>query len=167
MRPATHSRVSGLATKLAALLALPTALAAWWLFGTVDLNRAPCWSLLVQPIEQTGEFQLYLNKDGLDPRYHAHDPLSERVRVEPVENRLRVTVPAEMRVSRSDWIVKISFSEQARREGVRRISLAVTNRRTAVTRDVTDVVLAPRLPAPQDEPRSGPLEASSPSFSRR
>jgi len=109
----------------AALLVLPAAFAAWWLFGTLDLNRAPAWNILVKQAEDTGGIELYVTKNELNPRYHADDPLAARVRVDPTENGLRVTVPKEMLVTRSDWRVKLSFSERAIRESVRHISVSV------------------------------------------
>jgi hypothetical protein len=112
----------------AALLILPVAFAAWWLFGTLDLHRAPSWSILVQQVDETGEIRRYLTKNELAPRYHADDPLSESVRVDPTENGLRITVPAEIRVTESAWILKISFSKQAKREAVRHISLSVNGK---------------------------------------
>ncbi len=108
-----------------ALLILPAAIAAWWLFGTLDLQRAPAWSILVKQVHETGEIRRYLTKNELASRYHADDPLTESVRVDPIENGLRITVPAEIRVSESAWILKLSFSKQAKREAVRHISLSV------------------------------------------
>ncbi len=34
----------------AALLILPVAISAWWLFGTLDLLGAPAWSILVKQV---------------------------------------------------------------------------------------------------------------------
>lgn len=112
----------------AALLILPAAFAAWWLFGTLDLQRAPAWSILVKQVHETGEIRRYLTKNELATRYHADHPLTESVRVDPIENGLRITVPAEIRVTESAWILKVSFSKQAKREAVRHISLSVNGK---------------------------------------
>jgi len=109
----------------AALLVLPAAFAACWLFATLDLNRAPSWNILLKQTGDASERELYVTKNELDPRYHADDPLSAKVRVEPIENGLRVTVPEEMLVTRSEWLVKLSFSERAVRESLRHISVSV------------------------------------------
>ncbi len=111
-----------------ALLVLPAAFAAWWLFGTLDLQRAPSWNVLVKHPQAAGEIALYVTKNELDPRYHAGDPLLESVRVDPTENGLRVTVPEEMLVSRSEWPLRIDCSEWAVRESVRDLSVSVNGK---------------------------------------
>jgi hypothetical protein len=112
----------------AALLVLPAAFAVWWIFGTLDLQRAPSWNVLVKQPEAAGEIELYVTKNELDPRYHADDPLSESVRVDATENGLRVTVPAEVRVTRSEWLLRAGFSGWAVRESVRDLSVSVNGK---------------------------------------
>jgi hypothetical protein len=112
----------------AALLVLPAAVAAWWLFATLDLNRAPSWNIRVTERDAAGEIELYVTKNELGLDRHAADPVSESVRVEPTGNGLRVTVPEEMLATRSGWIVQISCSEQARRESVRPLSVSLNGK---------------------------------------
>jgi hypothetical protein len=108
-----------------ALLALLAAVAAWWLFGTLDLSRAPAWRIRITQRTSADRTELHVTKNELGLDRHAADPLFERVRVEPTERGLRVTVPGEMRSTRSGWILRVSFSERARREAVRHISVAL------------------------------------------
>ena len=112
----------------AGLLVLPAAFAAWWLFGTLDLNRAPSWNIRVTERDAADEIELYVTKNELGLDRHAADPVSESVRVEPTENGLRVTVPEEMLVTRSGWIVQIHGSKRARRESVHNLSVSVNGR---------------------------------------
>jgi hypothetical protein len=110
------------------LLVLPAAIAAWWLFGTLDLGGAPAWNIRVTQRAPAGEVELHVVKNELPLDRHAADPVAERVRVEATENGLRLTVPEEMLATGSGWIVKISCSERARRESARNLSLSVNGR---------------------------------------
>ena len=103
------------------------ALAAWWLLGTLDLQRAPTWHILVKQ-DEAGGIARYATRNELDPRYHGDDPLTESVLVEPTGNGLRVTIPGEMRVTRSEWLLKLSFSDRAERESARGIAVAVNGK---------------------------------------
>ena len=107
----------------AALVFAAFALLFWT--ASHDAVRRPAWEIEVDQLDAGGKPRVRAFRDDQDQRLRTPPPLAAELSARVDGGTIEVVVPAAMRTTPSDWMLRLSFSDAARDAGVSGIRVEV------------------------------------------